>query len=106
MESYIALYQREHSGSVPPNIHTLYDYLTMNGETNWYAAPAAVVSTRYVEPLRTASGGGANLSGTQVIAAATGGSTAAPSAPQAVAMPVAVPEARRPATVRKVKAAQ
>ncbi len=73
IEAYIALYQREHTGSVPNNIAILYDYLTLSGETNWYATPAAVVSTRNGEALRVSSSGStAALTGPQVILAATG----------------------------------
>jgi len=51
----------------------LYDYLTLVGETNWYAAPAAVISTKNVEPIRTnASGPAAPLTGQEVMAAAIG----------------------------------
>ncbi len=93
IESYVALYQREHAGSLPNNMAILYDYLTLVGETNWYAAPAAVISTKNVEPIRTSSGGsGASLSGTEVIAAAIGSPIApAPATPAPVAQPVAKP---------------
>jgi tetratricopeptide (TPR) repeat protein len=74
VEAYVALYQREHAGALPGNMHILYDYLTLAGETNWYAAPAAVVSTKYVEAVRTSGGTGSPLNGTEVVAAATGGS--------------------------------
>ncbi|HEY1986431.1 MAG TPA: M48 family metalloprotease [Terracidiphilus sp.] len=71
IESYVALYQRQQAGSLPNNMAILYDYLTLVGETNWYAAPAAVISTKNVEPIHTSSGGsGTGLSGTEVIAAA------------------------------------
>ena len=58
IEAYVALYQREHMGSLPNNMAILYDYLTLVGDTNWYAAPAAVVSTRNVEAIRINSSGG------------------------------------------------
>ncbi len=78
LESYIALYQRLHAGSLPNNMPILYDYLTLVGETNWYAAPAAVISTKNVEPIRTSTSGPQNaLTGPEVIAIATG--AAAPS---------------------------
>jgi hypothetical protein len=44
------------------------------GESNWYAAPAEVVSTKNVEPIRTSGGSGVALTGSEVIAAATGAS--------------------------------
>jgi hypothetical protein len=73
LESYIALYQRQHAGSLPNNMPVLYDYLTLVGENNWYAAPAAVISTKNVEPIRTStSGSAAPLTGQEVVAAAIG----------------------------------
>ncbi len=74
IESYVALYQRQNAGSLPNNMPILYDYLTLVGEPNWYAAPAAVVSTKNVEAIRTSSGSSAGLTGPEVIAAATGAS--------------------------------
>lgn len=76
LQSYIALYQRQHAGLLPSNMPILYDYLTLVGETNWYAAPAAVVSTKNVEPIRTSAGGASSaLTGPEVIALATASST-------------------------------
>jgi hypothetical protein len=78
LESYIALYQRLHAGSLPNNMPILYDYLTLVGETNWYAAPAAVISTKNVEPIRTSTSGPQTaLTGPEVIAVATGATTPA-----------------------------
>jgi hypothetical protein len=74
IEAYVALYQREHMGSLPNNMAILYDYLTLVGDTNWYAAPAAVVSTKNVEAIRinSSGGGAAPLTGPQVISSALG----------------------------------
>ncbi len=44
-------------GTLPNNMAILYDYLTLVGDTNWYAAPAAVVSTKNVEAIRINSSG-------------------------------------------------
>ena len=76
IEAYVALYQREHMGALPNNMAILYDYLTLEGDTNWYAAPAAVVSTKNVEAIRINSSGGAGgpLTGPQVISAVVGSS--------------------------------
>jgi hypothetical protein len=70
IQAYVALYQREHMGTLPNNMAILYDYLTLVGDTNWYAAPAAVVSTKNVEAIRINSTGGGPLTGPQVISAA------------------------------------
>ena len=75
IESYVAaLYQRgRHMGSLPNNMAILYDYLTLEGDTNWYAAPAAVVSTKNVEAIRiSSSGSSAPLNGPQVISSVLG----------------------------------
>jgi tetratricopeptide (TPR) repeat protein len=78
LESYIALYQRLHAGALPNNMPILYDYLTLVGETNWYVAPAEVISTKNVEPIHTSpSGPPSALTGAEVIAVATASSTAA-----------------------------
>ena len=100
IESYVALYQRQHAGSLPNNMAILYDYLTLVGENDWYAAPAAVVSTKNVEAIRT-SGNGSNvaLTGPEVIAAATGSST---SPANAQPVPAAQPTAKGHPAAKKV----
>jgi hypothetical protein len=86
IESYVALYQREHMGSLPNNMAVLYDYLTLEGDTNWYAAPAAVVSTKNVEAIRiNSSGGSAPLNGQQVISSVLTSAGSSPSAQPVVA---------------------
>jgi tetratricopeptide (TPR) repeat protein len=71
--SYIALYQRQHGGLLPTNMPILYDYLTLVGETNWYAAPVSIISTKNVEPIRTdALGAGVALTAPEILAIATG----------------------------------
>jgi Peptidase family M48 len=92
IESYVALYQREHMGSLPNNMSVLYDYLTLEGDTNWYAAPAAVVSTKNVEAIRiNNSGSSAPLNGQQVISSvlASAGSSI-PAQPTVASQPVPV----------------
>jgi hypothetical protein len=89
IEAYVALYQREHMGSLPNNMAILYDYLTLVGDTNWYAAPAAVVSTKNVDAIRiNTSNGGGPLTGPQVISSAVGTSNVTPEA-----LPVSTPQA-------------
>ncbi len=106
LESYTALYQRQHAGAVPPNMPILYDYLTLVGEANWYAVPAEVISTKNAEPLRTsASGPNAALTAPEVIAVATG-ATSAPGAISPVPQTVetAQPEAKPHPAVKKTAA--
>jgi Zn-dependent protease with chaperone function len=96
IEAYVALFQREHMGSLPNNMAILYDYLTLVGDTNWYAAPAAVVSTKNVDAIRINSSGGGALTGPQVISSAVGSSATTPQ-PADAAQPAATPAKGRPA---------
>jgi hypothetical protein len=52
LQTYVALYQREHAGQLPNNMPILYDYFTLAGDATWYVPPAAVISTKNVEALR------------------------------------------------------
>jgi hypothetical protein len=55
LKTYVALYQREHEGQVPPNMHVIYDYVTLTGDPKWYLAPATSVTTRNGEAVMTTS---------------------------------------------------
>jgi len=90
IEAYVALYQREHMGSLPNNMPILYDYLTLVGDTNWYAAPAAVVSTKNVEAIHINSASSAALTGPEVISSAQG-IPAAAAQPEQAAQPAPAP---------------
>jgi hypothetical protein len=82
----------------------LYDYLTLVGETNWYAAPAAVISTKNVESIRTSTSGPQTaLTGQEVIAAATSTSAATPAA-QPADFQQKQPGAKGHSPVKKVSA--
>jgi hypothetical protein len=101
IEAYVALYQREHMGSLPNNMAILYDYLTLVGDTNWYAAPAAVVSTKNVDAIRiNSSGSGGALTGPQVISSVLGTSNVTPEA-QPGSAPQATPAAAKTRTTAK-----
>jgi len=59
LKTYVALYQREHSGALPRNMHIIYDYFQLAGDNTWYVPPAMVVSTKnvdaiYVTPVESA----------------------------------------------------
>jgi len=98
IEAYVALFQREHMGSLPNNMAILYDYLTLVGDTNWYAAPAAVVSTKNVDAIRINSSGGGALTGPQVISSAVGSTpTSGTLQPADASQPAATPAKGRPA---------
>jgi hypothetical protein len=51
LKTYVALYQRQHTGQLPSNMYIIYDYFLLIGDKNWYTPPAAVVSTKNVESL-------------------------------------------------------
>jgi len=67
LQSYVALYQREHSGALPRNMPILYDYFTLAGDNTWYVPPAAVVSTKNVEALNVNNGGVSKLTAKEVL---------------------------------------
>jgi hypothetical protein len=74
LQTYVALYQREHAGQLPNNMPILYDYFTLAGDATWYVPPVAVVSTKNVDALRvsqTQNTGAASAK--QVAQAAVGG---------------------------------
>jgi peptidase M48-like protein len=51
LKDYVAIYQREHGGSLPPNMEVIYDYMQEAGELAWTATPAMNVSTKGIEPI-------------------------------------------------------
>ena len=51
LKTYVALYQRQHAGSLPPNMYIIYDYFMLTGDKSWYVPPAGVISTKNVESL-------------------------------------------------------
>ncbi|HEY6352428.1 MAG TPA: M48 family metalloprotease [Candidatus Angelobacter sp.] len=59
LQTYVALFQREHAGQLPGNMPILYDYFALEGDTTWYVPPAAEVSTRFADPLNVNSSGNA-----------------------------------------------
>ena len=67
MKNYVALYQREHRGSLPPHMAVLYDYFALQGDMSWYVAPTSEVSTRYAEPLNVNNGGSAAAPGARQV---------------------------------------
>ena len=51
LKDYVAIYQREHSGGLPPNMEVIYDYMQEAGEVSWTATPAVNVSTKGIDPI-------------------------------------------------------
>jgi predicted Zn-dependent protease len=51
LKDYVAIYQREHSGGLPPNMEVIYDYMQEAGEVSWTATPAINVSTKGIDPI-------------------------------------------------------
>ncbi len=102
LEAFIALYQRENGGKVPENMPILYDYLNLAGNTNWYASPTTVVSTRNVEAIRVNTNGRADaMTGPEIVSGVT---AAPPPAPLAVVAPAPVPVSKPKPLVKKVAA--
>jgi Peptidase family M48 len=74
LQTYVALYQREHRGGLPENMAILYDYFALEGDRSWYVAPTSEVSTRYAEPLNVSNVGNGSVPGArQVVEKATEG---------------------------------
>ena len=55
LKEYVALYQREHGGALPPNMDVIYDYMQEAGEMTWFAPPAINVSTKDIEPVNVST---------------------------------------------------
>ncbi len=53
LQEYVAIYQREHGGVLPPNMEVIYDYMQEAGELAWAATPATNISTKGIEPINT-----------------------------------------------------
>jgi outer membrane lipoprotein SlyB len=51
LKQYVTLYQREHAGQLPNNMHIIYDYLLMAGDQSYYAPPVSVIATRENQPI-------------------------------------------------------
>ncbi len=56
LKDYVAVYQREHGGSLPDNMEVIYDYLQEVGEMDWAARPAVNISTKNIDPIGIQSG--------------------------------------------------
>lgn len=55
LKTYVTLYQRQNGGRVPPNMHVIYDYFLLAGDTSWFVPPALVVQTQLVDWPRSAT---------------------------------------------------
>lgn len=64
LKEYVGLYQREHSGTLPPNMDVIYDYMQDAGEMTWVASPAINVSTKNIEPIGVSSSTGSRAPAT------------------------------------------
>ncbi len=60
LKEYVGMYQREHTGALPPNMDVIYDYMQEAGELMWSAPPAMNISTKNIEPVTVSSTGGGN----------------------------------------------
>ena len=75
LKIYVALYQRQHAGQLPPNMYIIYDYFLLTGDRSWYIPPAGVVSTKNVDSLNVTQGQSPAASAAEVVARATGNSS-------------------------------
>ncbi len=77
LKTYVALYQRQHAGTLPSNMYIIYDYFLLAGDKSWYIPPAEVVTTKNVDSLFVTTVSSApSTATTDVITRATGGSGA------------------------------
>ncbi len=51
LKTYVTLYQREHAGALPSNMHIIYDYFLLSGENRFYVPPVMNISTRNIQPV-------------------------------------------------------
>jgi len=99
LKSYVALYQRQHAGSLPPNMYIIYDYFLLTGDKTWYIPPAGVVSTKNVESLNVTQGATHVSTANEVLAKATGGAVdRSEAAPAAAERPAAKPPVKKAST--------
>ena len=101
LKAYVALYQRQHAGSLPPNMYIIYDYFLLTGDKGWYIPPAGVVSTKNVESLNVTQGATRVASANEVLAKATGGAV---ERSEPVSAPVEGTKAPAKAPVKKTAA--
>src|SRR3984893_1686683 len=84
LKTYVALYQRQHTGQLPGNMYIIYDYFLLIGDKSWYTPPAGVVSTKNVDSLNVTQGPiTPAASAAEVIARATGSAEGSRSVPAA-----------------------
>jgi Peptidase family M48 len=74
LKTYVALYQRQHAGQLPPNMYIIYDYFVLTGDKSWYVPPAGVISTKNVESLNVTQGATPAATADEVVARALGNS--------------------------------
>jgi hypothetical protein len=91
LKEYVSLYQREHSGTLPPNMDVIYDYMQEAGEMTWTATPAINVSTKNIEPIGVSSAAGTRTPVTTMPVNNTGSPATNPAIPE-----TAKPPRRRP----------
>jgi len=104
IKAYVALYQREHEGTTPPNVHVLYDYLTDTGDQNWYMPPASAITTRNTGSLGVVSSSANSPKATELVNASLNETTAtAPAAETGATRPATHGATTKPAAFHKVQ---
>jgi predicted Zn-dependent protease len=77
LKTYVALYQRQHTGQLPSNMYIIYDYFLLIGDKAWYMPPASVISTKNVDSLNVNQANVPASSVAEVVARAMGTSDGA-----------------------------
>ncbi len=60
LKTYVRLYQRQHGGALPANMHIIYDYFLLSGESSYYVPPVTNISTEDIRPISVTAPGGGN----------------------------------------------
>jgi hypothetical protein len=103
LKTYVALFQREHAGMTPSNMHILYDYMTLTGDPRWYLASSTSITTRNGEPMRVSNTGGDATPGAEDVVMKLS-NVGAPSAVPVAASSTPTPaKTVRTSTTRKVQ---
>ena len=96
LQDYVTVYQREHGGSLPPNMDVIYDYMQEVGEMEWAARPALNVSTKNIDPIGVQSGLATSVPPQDPTPATVTPATVAPATVNPATAPRATQKSRKP----------
>lgn len=98
LKTYVALYQRQNAGRLPPNMYIIYDYLLLIGDKSWYVPPATAVTTKNVDALFVNQGTAPSTNAQDVIRRAVGGSDSSKGGSAPDAAPTTKPAVKKTTT--------